>query len=102
MHEIFAICFDFTRFFPAGKKDIREREIIALDRQGTQQQKPEPPTVTSPGMRVNTRYINSTKGTSSKKDAPIDILTLHVCVYVYVCVYMLNQFRDLRTMSRLE
>ena len=42
------------------------KEIIVLNRQGTQQG-PESPTVTPPGMRVNTRYINSTKGTSSKK-----------------------------------
>ena len=35
-----------------------------LDRQGTQQQRPESPTVTPPGVWVNTRYINSTKGTS--------------------------------------
>ena len=28
-------------------------------------------------MLVNTRYVNSTKGTSSKKDAPNDIYTLH-------------------------
>ena len=40
-------------------------EIIALDRQGTQQQRPDSPAVTPPGVRVNTRYKNSTKGTSS-------------------------------------
>ena len=32
----------------------QQREIIALDRQGTQQQRPESPTVTPPGVRVNT------------------------------------------------
>ena len=32
------------------------REIIALDRQGTQQQRSELPTVTPPGMWVNTRW----------------------------------------------
>ena len=31
----------------------QQREIIALDRQGTQQQRPKSPTVTPPGMRVN-------------------------------------------------
>ena len=30
-----------------------------------------------PGVRVHTRYINSTKGTSSKKDAPSGIYTHH-------------------------
>ena len=55
----------------------KQRGITALDRQGTQQQRPESPTVTPPGVRVNTRYINSTKGTSSKKDAPSGIYTLH-------------------------
>ena len=39
-------------------------KIIVLDRQGTQQQWPESPAVTPPGMRANTRHINSTKGTS--------------------------------------
>ena len=41
-------------------------------------------------MRVNTRYINSTKGTSSRKDAPSGIYTLHfrptrwhTCVQAY-------------------
>ena len=42
-------------------------EIIALNRQGTQQERPESPSVSPPGMRVNTRYINPTKGTSSEK-----------------------------------
>ena len=46
----------------------KQREITALDRQGTQQQRPESPTVTPPGVRVNIRYIGSTKGTSLKKD----------------------------------
>ena len=38
---------------------------MALDRQGTQQQRPEAPTVTPPGVRVNARYTNSTNGISS-------------------------------------
>ena len=54
-----------------------QRELIALDRQGTQQQRFESTTITPPGVRVNTRYINSTKGTSSKKDAPSGMYTLH-------------------------
>ena len=43
----------------------REIILIALDRQGTQQQRPEWPTVPLLGMQVKTRYINSTTGTSS-------------------------------------
>ena len=47
----------------------QQRGLTALNRQGTQQQRPEWPMVTPPGMTVNTGYINSTKGTVSKKDA---------------------------------
>ena len=36
-------------------------EIITLNRQRTQQQRPESRTVTPPGMPVKTRYINSTE-----------------------------------------
>ena len=126
------------------------KEIIAFDRQGTQQQRPESPMVTPTGMRVNTRYANSTKGTSSKRTpwaclkwmllaCQVELLkaiqdfvvmslvcwvllfsytstplwasfcfrlqqfTLRsTCKCVYVCVYMLSQFRDLRTVSGLE
>ena len=49
----------------------QQREIIALNRHGTQQQRPESPMVTPPGMRVNTRYINSKKGASSKRMPPV-------------------------------
>ena len=38
------------------------RGIVELTNKGNQQQRPKSPTVTSPGMRVNTWYINSTKG----------------------------------------
>ena len=38
---------------------------LVLDRQGTQHQRPESPTVTSAGMRVNTGYITSIEGASS-------------------------------------
>ena len=41
------------------KKINKQREIIALNKQGTQQQRPESSTVTPPGIQVNTRYINS-------------------------------------------
>ena len=61
-----------------------------LDRQGTRQQRPESPAVTQLGMRVNTWYINSTKGRSPKTDAPSGIYTFHFrhtrrqrCVQVY-------------------
>ena len=54
-----------------------QREIIALDRQGTLQERPESPAITPPGERVNTRYINSANGTSSKKDASGGTHTLH-------------------------
>ena len=52
----------------------KQRETIALNRQGTQQQRPELSAATPPGMQANTWYIytppryifkNSTKGTSS-------------------------------------
>ena len=44
----------------------QRREILAIDKHGTLRQRPRSPTVTPPGMRVNTRYVNSTRGTSSK------------------------------------
>ena len=44
----------------------KRRELTALNRQGTQQQRPESLTVTPPGMRMNTGYINPTKSTPSK------------------------------------
>ena len=44
----------------------KQRELTELYRQGTQQQRPESPTITPSGMRVNTGYKNSTEGTSSK------------------------------------
>ena len=56
-----------------GQNDFpnnQQREFLAFNRQGTQQQRSESPTVSPPGMRVNTGYRNSTQGTSSKKDAP--------------------------------
>ena len=58
----------------------QEREIIALDRQGTQQQRPKSPMVTPPGMRVNTRYINSAKGTSQKMMPSV--------AYIYIYIYI--------------
>lgn len=44
----------------------QQREIIALHRQMTWQ-RPESPTVTTLGMRVNTTYVKSTKGAFSYK-----------------------------------
>ena len=51
-------------------KKNKPRKLIALGWQGAQPQRLESLTVTPPGMWVNTGYINSAKGTSSKKDAP--------------------------------
>ena len=70
---------------------------MALDRQRTQHQRSESPTVTAPGMRLNIRYINSTEGTSScfVPNKHYDLLTCmwmggcgRVCVRVCVCVCM--------------
>ena len=50
----------------------RQTEIMPLERQDTKSKKrSESPTVNPPGIRVNTRYRNSTKDTSSKKVAYI-------------------------------
>ena len=38
----------------------QQKGVIALNGQGTQQQRPEWPVLTALGMRVNTGYINST------------------------------------------
>ena len=56
----------------------KPRELLALDRQGTRQQRPESPMVTPPGVRVNTRNI--TKGTSSK-DVPLWLTGLKAPTY---------------------
>ena len=47
----------------------RFQQTKGVSRHGTQQQRPESPTVTPPSMRVNTGYINSTNGTGKKEDA---------------------------------
>ena len=52
----------------------RRREIKAFDRQRTQQQRPESPTVTPPGMRVNIRCINSTKSTFSNEEEDVPLV----------------------------
>ena len=61
-----------TALYPLYCQEInKQREIIALDRQGIQEERPESPTVTPPGVRVNnTRYINSSQGTSSNIGCP--------------------------------
>ena len=49
---------------PASRRSVQsyqQRELIAFNRQGTQQQGSASPTVTPPGMRVNTCYINVQK-----------------------------------------
>ena len=47
----------------------KQEELTAIYGQRADN-RPDQPTVTQPGMRVTTRYINSTKCTSSKQDAP--------------------------------
>ena len=39
-----------------SKRINKQRVVLALRRKGTQQQRPESPTATAPGMRVNTGY----------------------------------------------
>ena len=89
----------------------KQRGIIALDRQGTQQQRLESPRVTPPGVRVNTRYLNSTKDTSPKKDVPSGIYTLHFrhtrrhrCVQAYnrINFYSVSSNRKKREKSKLN
>ena len=41
-------------FWIVESPNCKQKEVIALHRQGTQQQRPESPTVTPPGMGVNT------------------------------------------------
>ena len=83
----------------------KRRGIIALDRRGTQQQRSESPTVT-PGVRVNTRYINSTKGASSTKVAYISSISVALGdtgVYRHttepMCIQDRTQSLDLETGS---
>ena len=45
----------------------QQKEVIALNRQGTQQQRPELSTLTPPGMRVNTEYMNCSRRQILKK-----------------------------------
>ena len=71
MSKLVSWCFEpsqpqrITSGLKDGKKTIN-RELTALDRQRTQQQRPKSSVATPPGMQVNTRYMNSTKGTSPK------------------------------------
>ena len=41
---------------PGAPVQSQQRELIGLNRQGTQQQRPESPTLTPPGMQVNAGY----------------------------------------------
>ena len=73
-HDL-GICFNCQHsqeYLPkfSGRRVYKQRELVVFNKQVTQQQRPEQLTVTSPDMRVNTGCINSTKGSSSKKDAP--------------------------------
>ena len=70
MYIITSFWFESCDEQPTWVEKINEqKKITALDRQVTQQQIFESPTVTPPGIQVNTsicRYINSAKGTSSR------------------------------------
>ena len=84
-----------------------QREIIALDRQGTQQQRPESPMDTPRGVRVNTRYRNSTKGTSSKHNLcryvpclSSAIISLRLLIQHNVCSNSLFEMHSLKAMYR--
>ena len=55
-HNVQCLCTESTH------KGVNQRSKYVTE---VKQQRPESPTVTLSGMRVNTRYINSTKGTSS-------------------------------------
>ena len=59
-----------TLLKPRGSNINEQRGVIALNRQGTQQKRPESPSVTPPGMGANTGHVNSTKGTSSGTPPP--------------------------------
>ena len=69
-------------------------EIIALNRQGTQQERPESPTVTPYRMWVNTRYINSRKETSSKWEShKTEISTLTTVVHAISAESIIDQIQ---------
>ena len=70
----------------------KQREAIAVDRQGTQQQRPESPTVTPPGMQVNARYINSTKGASSST-CPCTSCPPHFCFALNACFMLVHMHK---------
>ena len=63
--------FYFSTKYPVITGIDKEKKMIVLHRQGSQRQRLESPTVAPPGVQVNTRYLNSSKGTSSKKDASL-------------------------------
>ena len=103
--------------FKLSINDKNQRAIIALDRQGTQQQRPESPTVTPPDVHHQTpQKVHPQKRMPPVAYIPsITLICVYVCVYilsqfrdlsvfkcVYVCIYVLSQFRDLRSMSSLE
>ena len=77
----------YTRFTKIRSNENGDGDSIcatankAFNRQGTQHQRPESPTVTPPGIRENTGYINSTKRTSSMRSSnqPFFYLALFIC-----------------------
>ena len=53
----------------------------------------------SAGMHVNTRYINSTRGTSSKKDAPRWHTHTHIYIYPTIRAHSVTQVLMMMMMS---
>ena len=97
------------RVYKAKKSNLFSKVCIVSqwndsDRQTRDtKQIPESPTTTPLGIQINTRNINFTKGTSSKKDAPTGIYTLHfrhtrrhICIQAYdktSCVCLMQQMK---------
>ena len=59
-YPLFGVHSKIWKYFAHTNK---QRELIALNRQGTRQLTSASPMVAQPGVPVNTSYINSTKGT---------------------------------------
>ena len=74
----------------------QQTELIALGRQGTQQQGFESPTVTPHGMQANAGYINSTKHISSKIIRGFTLGGVYVlCIYSHAKWSYRRRFKSL-------
>ena len=63
------------------ERNNKQREVRALNRQGTQQRKPQSFSVTPPSVRVNAAYMKFTKGASADTKAVSMLKTLRlVCI----------------------